>query len=165
MSPCSPSSELMLQFPNQGAAHTQRWLKFSHGLSQSSLCDIVDENCVCWEPDKFSVGWFLSLGCAMGNAAFFKAGIDFAPSVQGHLLRSVQAEPGFWRTLLYSSCSSQGGRSLLTAPQTPPTARTVLQIITSPSTLRRDLVAGSWESLTELEFYSKCLQHWCPDLC
>lgn len=31
----------------------------------------------------------------MGNTAFFKAGIEFAPSVQGLLLRSVQAEPGF----------------------------------------------------------------------
>lgn len=163
--PCFLSSELMLLFPNCGGAHTQRWLKLSHGLSQSSLCDTVNENCVCWDPDKFLVGWFLRIGCAVGNTAFLKAGIDFAPSVQGVLLRSVQAEPGFWRTLLYSSCSSQGERSLLTAPQTPPTARTVLDIITFLSTLRRELVAGGWESLTELEFYSKCLQHWCPELC
>lgn len=118
-------------------------LNLSHGQSQGSLSDTVNENCVCWEPNKPLVGWFSRIGCATGNTAFFKAGIDFALSVQGLLLRSVQAEPGFWWSLLYSSCSSQGERSLLTAPQTPPTARTVLEVITFLSTLSRGLlVAG-----------------------
>lgn len=46
---------------------------------------------------KILVGWFLRIGCAVGNTVAFKAGIDFAPSEihQGLLLRSVRGEAGF----------------------------------------------------------------------
>lgn len=46
---------------------------------------------------KIVVGWFLRIGCAVGNTVAFKAGIDFAPSEinQGLLLRSVRGEAGF----------------------------------------------------------------------
>lgn len=40
------------------ATYTQSWLKLYYGLFLNLLCDIVNENCVCWEPEK-NRGWLV----------------------------------------------------------------------------------------------------------
>lgn len=105
---------------------------------------------------KILVGWFLRIGCAVGNTVAFKAGIDFAPSeinsgtpaeISTRRIRLLKNSP-----LLYPQFTER--QKPVHNPSKPLNSRgntrdNHITFLLSGGMRQSCLVAGVWESLSK----------------